>query len=105
MPWLRLVITWLSIGLAACSARDRSSLVRGPSGQPARNSFDLQVLQPPTPVAVAGAQQLIYEIFLTNQSDDALALTGVQVLDQDDRLLTELQGDDLTSHLGGPGVR
>jgi murein DD-endopeptidase len=41
-------------------------------------------MQAPTPVAVEGTEQLVYEIHLTNFSHERLQLRSIQVLDEDD---------------------
>lgn len=58
-----------------------------------RQSFDLQVLQPPTPVAVAGVTELVYELHLASFADVPLAhrrVAGVQcrggILNVDDEV-------------------
>jgi murein DD-endopeptidase len=45
-----------------------------------RESFDLSVPSPPSPVAIDGRQWLIYELHLTNFSREALQIQSVDVL-------------------------
>ncbi len=48
---------------------------------PLRQSFDLHVPLPPTPVPVEGRMRLFYELHLTNFARTPLAASGVQVID------------------------
>jgi murein DD-endopeptidase len=46
-----------------------------------RESFDITVPAPPSPVAIDGGQWLIYELHLTNFSREPLRITKIDVLD------------------------
>lgn len=72
---------------------------------PLRQSFDMQVPVPPTPVTVAGTPQLVYELHLTNFAREPLALQRVEVLDVDDAtVIADLRDDALDHRLGRPGT-
>lgn len=73
IPWDRIILALLSTCVVASAAE-------------LRESFDISVMQPPTPVAVEGNEQLVYEIHLTNFSSERLQLRSIQVLDEDDNV-------------------
>lgn len=54
---------------------------------PLRESFDLQIPAPPTPVEVEGIQRLAYELHFTNFTREPLSPVNVDVLDENDRVL------------------
>lgn len=74
---------------------------------PLRTSFDLQVPYPPTPVAVSGKPQLVYELHITNFTRDEFALTRIEVLDLDRGRtpIGDFRDDALTALLGRPGAK
>jgi murein DD-endopeptidase len=59
-----------------------------------RESFDLAVPMPPSPVAIDGREWLIYELHLTNFSRDALQLQSVDVL-RGETILRSFAGGEL----------
>ena len=75
---------------------------------PLRESFDLQIPAPPTPVQIEGRQQLAYELHLTNFAREPLSPVSIDVLDEKDRVLASFSGAALTSRLaqvgGGTGA-
>lgn len=72
---------------------------------PLRQSFDMQVPVPPTPVTVAGTPQLVYELHLTNFAREPLVLQRVEVLDADDAaVIADLRHDALDHRLDRPGA-
>lgn len=58
-----------------------------------RQSFDMHVPMPPTPVTVAGTSQLVYELHLTNFSSVPFVLKQVEVLDAEDATVIAEVGD------------
>jgi len=80
-----IAIAWLATSLIA-------------SGASVRESFDIAVLQPPTPVTVEGKKQLVYELHLTNFSGDRLRLLTLKVVDSDhDAVLAAFAGPALVN--------
>lgn len=72
---------------------------------PLRQSFDMQVPVPPTPVTVAGTPQLLYELHLANFAREPLVLQRVEVLDADEAtVLADVRDDVLDRRLGRPGT-
>jgi murein DD-endopeptidase MepM/ murein hydrolase activator NlpD len=68
-----------------------------------RQSFDLQVPMAPTSVAVAGTQQLVYELHLTNFSSAPLVLKRVEILDaRSEVVIAELNDSALGQRLDRP---
>jgi murein DD-endopeptidase len=66
-----------------------------------RQSFDIQVPWIPAPVVIAGQQQLIYELHLTNFAGDSLALSQIEVLNSaSGTVLRRIQGRELASIMG-----
>jgi murein DD-endopeptidase len=66
-----------------------------------RQSFDIQVPWIPTPVVIAGQQQLIYELHLTNFAGDSLALRQIEVLNSaSGTILRRIRGWELVSIKG-----
>jgi hypothetical protein len=70
---------------------------------PLRESFDLQIPAPPTPVVTEGMQRLTYELHLTNFIREPLSPVNLQVLDEKNRVLASFNGDALTSRLAQAG--
>lgn len=67
---------------------------------PQRQSLDMRVTLPPTPVTIAGSSRLVYELQLTNRSRIPLVLERVEVLAAEDaRPLADLDNDALERHL------
>src|SRR5438045_6290155 len=64
---------------------------------PHRQSFDLAVPWPPQLVTVDGKDQLVYELHVTNFSQEPLTLRSLQV--RGDRVLARLAGADLARHM------
>jgi murein DD-endopeptidase len=75
------------------------------SKSPLRSSFDLHVPVAPAPVTVAGVPQLVYELHLTNFSDEALTLARVRVLDERGGQVADMRGEELERRLGRPGLK
>ena len=72
---------------------------------PLRESFDLHVPAPPTPVREDGASRLVYELHLTNFSRDPLRPVRVDVRDAArGAVLASFAGDALTGRLAQPGT-
>ncbi|KRE90954.1 hypothetical protein ASG87_02130 [Frateuria sp. Soil773] len=70
---------------------------------PQRQSFDLQVPNPPTPARVAGSTQLAYELYLDNFAAEPLTLRRIAVLDAGSGAeLGALQGEALRTAVGRP---
>src|SRR3982074_935555 len=69
------------IVLTAMMALSSPVPAQGLATTPLRQSFDLQVLWLPIPVAIAGKLQLVYELHLTNFARVDLALRRIQLLD------------------------
>ena len=71
-----------------------------------RQSFDIAVPVAPSPVAVQGAELLVYELHLTNLSADSLSVRRLQVIDQrNGAVLDEFSGESLaarTAQIGPP---
>ncbi|MET0756095.1 MAG: M23 family metallopeptidase [Pseudoxanthomonas sp.] len=70
---------------------------------PLRESFDLQVPTQPAPVLVDGAQRLVYELHLTNFAREPLSPSGVEVLDENHRVLASFTGTAFAARLAQPG--
>jgi murein DD-endopeptidase len=75
----------LAVLLGASSPSARSAM---------RESFDLNVPAPPSPVTIDGREWLIYELHLTNFSREPLRLLSLDVLTET-RALQSFAGDDL----------
>src|ERR1700733_12362587 len=74
---------------------------RAQNAMPVRQSFDIQVPWIPAPVVIAGQQQLIYELHLTNFAGDSLALSQIEVLNSaSGTVLRRFQGGELASLMG-----
>jgi hypothetical protein len=67
---------------------------------PARPSFDLRVPWMPEPVVVAGKASLVYELHLTSYAQDALTIRRIDVLDDQQHVVLDLAGNDLTTAIG-----
>jgi murein DD-endopeptidase MepM/ murein hydrolase activator NlpD len=71
---------------------------------PLRQSFDLRVPAPPTPVAIDGAPWLVYELHLTGFARESLTVTSVEVLDgSTGAVLASFAAEDLGSRFDGTG--
>lgn len=69
-------------------------------GGPLRELFDIVAPKPPAPVAVAGREQLIYELHLTNFSSEPLEPRRVRVLDADtERAVADFADEGLRRRL------
>jgi murein DD-endopeptidase len=89
--------------IAAATAA--SLAIAATAAVPVRQSFDLQVPAPPTPVTVDGTRRLAYELHLANFSDDALALRRIDVRDAaSGKVIATFQGKALQDRLGRPGA-
>lgn len=96
-PWLAVSVLIPCIALSSPAA---------PSGRPpVHSSFDLQVPVAPTPIRVAGASQLLYEVHLRSFAPDALTLERVEVVADGGDVLADFAGEALTARLGRPGSR
>jgi murein DD-endopeptidase len=70
---------------------------------PVRQSFHIEVPNPPAPVRISGDRHLIYELHLTSFASTALALRQVRVLDgASGEMLATFEGQPLASMAGGP---
>ncbi|WP_162314424.1 peptidoglycan DD-metalloendopeptidase family protein [Pseudoxanthomonas yeongjuensis] len=70
---------------------------------PLRESFDLQLPVPPTPVRIDGQQRLVYELHLTNFAREPLSLQRVDVLDPaTGHVLAQFMDADLAVRLARP---
>jgi murein DD-endopeptidase MepM/ murein hydrolase activator NlpD len=94
--------------LAVCLAL-AATPVAARSPESVRESFDVVIPKPPTPVSVEGREQLLYELHLTNFSQDPLEPRRVRVLDADTgRVVGDFAGEALRARLasvpaGGKG--
>jgi murein DD-endopeptidase len=74
---------------------------RAQNAMPVRQSFDIQVPWIPAPVVIAGQQQLVYELHLTNFAADSLALNQIDVLNSTSgTVVRRFQGGELASMVG-----
>nr|WP_315400835.1 M23 family metallopeptidase [uncultured Duganella sp.] len=85
---------------AAAVASQAASAARAPVFPPTQ----LEVRTPvaPTPFAAAGRDYLVYELFLTNYSDQPMSVRGVEVLNADDdklRVVSALKAPQLKERL------
>jgi murein DD-endopeptidase MepM/ murein hydrolase activator NlpD len=91
--WWRQVGCWSALsGLLLLGAGSFAAI----GAPPARQSFDMQVPAPPTPVVVDGKPRLVYELHLTSFAREPLRLRSVTVVDS--RLghtVAELRDDTL----------
>lgn len=72
---------------------------------PLRQSFDLEVPVPPTPVTVLGASRLVYELHLTSFSAGPLVLRSVEVLDAEaGAVLATFGEEELAGRLDRPAA-
>jgi len=72
---------------------------------PLRQSFDLVVPVPPTPVTVLGESRLVYELHLTSFAAGPLVLRSVEVLDADaGAVLATFGEEELAARLGRPAA-
>ena len=70
-----------------------------------RQSFDVRVPAPPTPVTVAGISELVYELHLTNFAPTGLVLERLEVTDADaGSVLADLGDTELERRLYRPGA-
>lgn len=66
-----------------------------------QNSFDMRVPVTPKPVTILGTRQLVYELLLTNFSQDSLILEQLEVLDaSNDAVIASISEDALDRKLG-----
>ena len=95
--WLPLLsITPMLLGVSAETARAEPQL---------RQSFDVRVPAPPTPVTVAGNSELVYELHLTNFAPTGLVLERLEVTDADaGSVLADLDDTELERRLYRPGA-
>lgn len=72
------------------------------------HSFDMQVPVPPTPLTIAGSQQLVYELHLSNFSRNSVVVDDVEVLNAaGGTLIKKFSGDALpriVEPIDGPSV-
>lgn len=88
-------IRWLALCLVALC-----SVATAQESRPAlRQSFDITVPQPPTPVSVNGGRQLTYELHLTNFSETPLSVKRVRVLDPAGKTVADFAGAALDHRL------
>jgi murein DD-endopeptidase MepM/ murein hydrolase activator NlpD len=70
-----------------------------------RQSFDVRVPVPPTPVTVTGTSELVYELHLTNFAPTGLVLERLEVTDADaGSVLADLDDTELERRLSRPGA-
>jgi murein DD-endopeptidase len=69
------------------------------AGSGFRESFDMAVPVPPSPVTIDGREWLVYELHLTNFSRESLRLTKVDVLADASSTLHSFEGDDLAQRI------
>ena len=75
------------------------------AASPLRQSFDLQVPAPPTPVIVDNARQLVYELHLTNFAGEALVLRRLDVRDATGgNVIASFRDKALADRIGHPGM-
>lgn len=67
---------------------------------PLHQSFDLRVPWTPQPVVIAGKASLVYELHLTNEAQEMLTIRRLEVLDEQQHVLVDLAGGELTAALG-----
>lgn len=67
---------------------------------PLHQSFDLRVPWTPEPVVVGGKTSLVYELHLTNEAQETLTIQRIEVLDDQQHVLVDLAGDELTAAMG-----
>lgn len=69
-----------------------------------RQSFDIRVPVPPTPVTVAGTPTLVYELWLAGVGEVPLTLRSIDVVDAEDGgVIARVDGDELERRLRVPG--
>ena len=70
-----------------------------------RQSFDIAVAAPPAPVRVGGADQLAYELHLTNFARAPLDLAALEVVDdRDGRVIRAFRANELQALIGRIGA-
>ena len=75
------------------------------SRAPLIQSLDIQIPIAPIPVMIAGKQQLGYELHITNFRSFEIALTGLKILNADNKSqLADFQDSELNRILGRPGL-
>lgn len=89
--WRESLFTWLMLLTAPAVMAQRA---------PLHQSFDLRVPWTPEPVVVAGKASLVYELHLTNEAQATLTIQRIDVLDDQQHLLAELAGSELTAAIG-----
>ena len=92
LPVLSMTLMLLGVSAATLSAEPHW-----------RQSFDLHVPVPPTPVAVAGESELVYELHLTNFGPSGLVVERLEVTDADDAL-ADFDAAGLERRLYRPGA-
>ncbi len=85
----------VAAGLSALSA---------PAYGAARESFDISVTVPPSPVAIEEREWLIYELHLTNFSREALRLMALEVLAEPIDPLVRIEGEALAQRISVVGA-
>jgi len=85
----------IAAGLSALSA---------PGYGAARESFDISVTVPPSPVAIEGREWLIYELHLTNFSRESLRLMALEVLAEPAEPLVRMEGEALAQKIAVVGA-
>lgn len=67
---------------------------------PLHQSFDLRVPWTPQPVVVGGKTSLVYELHLANEAQETLTIQRIEVLDDQQHVLVDLAGGELTAAMG-----
>jgi murein DD-endopeptidase len=99
MPRWTTIFVWLTAWLAGAAT------VSGADAPPLRQSFDMQVPVPPTPVIVNGSPRLVFELHLTNFARETLRLRRLAILDRKQRLtIAEFNDGTLAQHLAQPAA-
>lgn len=86
----------LSVLVSTAHAQSRPPLVQ---------SVDIEIPWAPEPVRIAGREQLVYELHVTNFRPYDVALTRLEVRDVErDTVIADFRGPALASMIGRPGV-
>ncbi len=80
------------------------SVLSAPAYGAARESFDISVSAPPSPVAIEGREWLIYELHLTNFSRASLRLMALEVLAAPADPLVRIEGEALEKRISVVGA-
>ncbi|HET6552673.1 MAG TPA: M23 family metallopeptidase [Dyella sp.] len=91
---LRRIVLLAALALACAVAQAQRA--------PVTQSFDLRVPWTPEPVVVDGKASLVYELHFTSYARDPLRVKGIAVLDDDGRVLANVEGRALDAVLGRP---